>query len=94
MAQYKDHAQAIYDAVQKTSYWFHDIIVRVEANGHSEINRKISPLVATICLIFVLLVFQRICPGVLSSLADLFVYVLKELSTKVNNPAQMKGVIF
>jgi hypothetical protein len=93
MAQCENQLKEVYETMQKTSYWFHDIHATIEPNRPSVAERTISRGVQIIFIIIVLIMAQLICPNVLRSLVDLIPPIAKGLESKVN-PTQMNKGLF
>jgi hypothetical protein len=77
MAQCENHTKKIVEAIEKASYWFHDIDVPMKPNEHSVIKRKIAPIVQIIVIFIVLIMAQLIFPNQLRSLIDLIPHIVK-----------------
>jgi len=93
MAQGENHIKAIWEAIQKTAYWFHDIKVNIKPTGHGDIQRAISPGVQIIFILIVLIMCQLMFPSVLRSLVDYIITIIRELGSKVGQ-TQMKTEFF
>jgi hypothetical protein len=72
------------EAIDKTTYWFHDIKVDYQARQFM-IAREINPYVKVIAILIMLIIFHRTCPGLLQSVINILPSVIKASQPQRDN---------